>query len=561
MKIYFNGWFGGFFDKTNPGLHVDFFLNLFEKVYNESCRVSTLEDSDILCEFCMLISTKSHLYTKKWKHTYMMSSENDCRACEHQKDKYDCVLWMHRNCKNIINMPLHIPYIYTNNLINKLEQQEQRIDVPSKDVLVVVSNPNGIHRNTFLSALEKKVNVTYAGRYKNNIGRLLPWDYNTDEFKNYVSQFKFIVSMENTRYDTGITEKITHGMLAQTIPIYWGSQRIHEYFNKERFLNLETIDAVYMDQIINKVIELKSSPDKWLEIVNKNVFPNHGKLWRTMDEIAKDIRCLLRLNDGWNHVDKIYVISNKQGEPERYKIMNDLFKDLNVHNDYIKYHAPTYKHTITDEQYDYHAKNQWVLRMRGPNGMKLRKGMLSLILNYRETLRDIVKNYNDGIFFIFESDIIKSKDIDKINHFIDDIKDKDWDSIHIGQYIDEIFDIPTTKWITGYRDVGEPFQPPLQDFLNKNVTSQKYIEDITNINSKYRLIRKFHTRCCDSIIWKYKGIVKYLEYMDKIEQNFSCPNDYVMIDFLEKNIDFKHYWSVNEFFIQGSNLGFIKRSY
>ena len=142
------------------------------------------------------------------------------------------------------------------------------------------------------------------------------------------------------------------------------------------------------------------------------------------------------------------------------------------------YHAPTYKHTITDEQYDYHAKKQWVLRMRGPNGMKLRKGMLSLILNYRETLRDIVKNYNDGIFFIFESDIIKSKDIDKINNFIDDIKDKDWDSIHIGQYIDEIFDIPTTKWITGYRDFGEPFHPPLQDFLNKNVTSQKYIEDI-----------------------------------------------------------------------------------
>ena len=33
MKIYFNGWFSGFIEKTNPGLHVDFFLNLFEKVY------------------------------------------------------------------------------------------------------------------------------------------------------------------------------------------------------------------------------------------------------------------------------------------------------------------------------------------------------------------------------------------------------------------------------------------------------------------------------------------------------------------------------------------------
>ena len=26
MKICFNGWFSGFFDKTNPGTHVGFFL-------------------------------------------------------------------------------------------------------------------------------------------------------------------------------------------------------------------------------------------------------------------------------------------------------------------------------------------------------------------------------------------------------------------------------------------------------------------------------------------------------------------------------------------------------
>ena len=38
MKICFNGWFSGFDDKTNPGLHIDFFLNLFEKVYGEPCE-------------------------------------------------------------------------------------------------------------------------------------------------------------------------------------------------------------------------------------------------------------------------------------------------------------------------------------------------------------------------------------------------------------------------------------------------------------------------------------------------------------------------------------------
>jgi hypothetical protein len=30
-----------------------------------------------------------------------------------------------------------------------------------------------------------------------------------------------------------------------------------------------------------------------------------------------------------------------------------------------------------------------------------------------------------------------------------------------------------------------------------------------------------------------------------------------MCNFFEKNINFKHYWSVNEFFKQGSNLGLM----
>ena len=49
--------------------------------------------------------------------------------------------------------------------------------------------------------------ITYAGRYKNNIGKLIPWDYNNANFINYISQFKFIISMENTRYDTELQKK------------------------------------------------------------------------------------------------------------------------------------------------------------------------------------------------------------------------------------------------------------------------------------------------------------------------------------------------------------------
>ena len=37
---------------------------------------------------------------------------------------------------------------------------------------------------------------------------------------------KFIISMENSIGDTYITEKVLHGLLADTIPIYWGTNNI-----------------------------------------------------------------------------------------------------------------------------------------------------------------------------------------------------------------------------------------------------------------------------------------------------------------------------------------------
>jgi hypothetical protein len=90
MKIFFNGWFGGFEDKTNPGLHMEFFLNLFEKVYGEKCEIGSIENSIILCEFDMLINSQSLIKAKEWKHSYLFSGESTLKCNKHD---YTCVLW------------------------------------------------------------------------------------------------------------------------------------------------------------------------------------------------------------------------------------------------------------------------------------------------------------------------------------------------------------------------------------------------------------------------------------------------------------------------------------
>jgi len=537
MKIFFNGWFGGFEDNTNPGLHMKFFLDLFEKIYDEKCEKGNNVDSEILCEFDMLIGTTSYVNRKQWKHSYLFSGESTL-ACK--KENYTCVLWGERNYKNVINIPLFIPYIYTNNFVNELENKQLIEKVPTNDVCVIISNCRGQTRTNFLNKLEQKFKVCYAGGYKNNIGGPLKSQYNSKEYKDFVGNFKFIISMENSREDTYITEKLINGLLANIVPVYWGSEKVYDYINKERFLCLKNgNDNQEINNIITKMEEIKNNDNKWLEIVNENNFANkENKLERNIDMIVKDIKCILN-NQCWKHISSIYCINNPLFEPDRNQYLKNLFQSQNINENYINYISPTYKHTITEEIYNNYIKEQQVLNLRK---IPMKKGELSLFFNYKAVLEYIVKNYKDGLFLIFESDILIGKHINELNDFIDSIKDKDWDVIHIGMHDNRIWDTPNFKGNTGY-----------SDRIMHNIN----IEDVTNSTDKYRISRKFYTRCCDSFIWTYNGITTFLQYMNS-ENNYGVPFDYYMCNFFEKNINLKHYWSEKEFFKQGSNIGVFK---
>jgi len=545
MKIFFNGWFSGFLDKTNPGVTVDFFVNLFKLVYKENCEIGSINESDILCEFDMLIDCGGSLIKhKKWKQTYLFNGESTMRQ---NPNNYDIVLWGERNYNNVINVPLFVPYLYTNNFLDKLRENKKITSVPTNDICVIISNPGGHIRNSFLNKLEETFKVTYAGSYKNNIGGNIPYPYNSNEFRETISKYKFIISMENSRNDTYITEKIIHGLLANTIPVYWGSKRVFDYFNPKRFLCLENENMI--DDVIGRMKEISQNTNKWLEMVNQSNFVN-GKLERTIELIANDIRCLI--NKGcWNNISQIYCINNPIFEPDRHDLLKTMFKGLNINDDYIKYISPTYKTTITKEVYDKYTSNQLVRHLRITN---LSYGELSLFLNYRAVLEDIEKNYKDGLFLILESDVMINSDINKFNSFLDFFSNKEFDLIHLGLFDSGVFNVSLTDdFITGYRLKNERLNDDVLDYAKKFTKQTKYIEDITNQNDEFRVIRKFYTRCTDSFLWKYSGIVKFLNFMRQLE-DYSCPFDYYMCNFFEKNLNFKHYWSVNEFFKQGSNL-------
>ena len=518
MKVYFNGFWDGFLEKTNP-VHCQFFLELFEKIWKEPIELGDKDSSEILCES---IFGTPLVTSKPWKYSILFSGES--RLQKNSIDHlYTFVLYGQRNNGNRINCPLFVPYLYCNNYLERLEiSLIQERKSAQNAVVAILSNPNGLVRNTFLEELEKHVPVCYAGGYKNNMGNTFAPAYNTPEFQAFVSNFKCVVTMENSEEDTYITEKICHGFLAQTVPIYWGSPRVADYFNQERFIHLKNTSEI--QDVIKKVKSLLENEEEWKATIKKPVFQG-GKLWRTIDIIARDCRKLLTTHV-LKPVDHIYFICKEEFEPVRYKRLELIINSLSIPEDAYSFLCPTYKHTITDEKYATYVKTPfkelipWCDR-------KLYKAELSLTLNYRAVLEDINKQYKDGIFLILESDIVYKENIYNITNCMNTVYPlrKQWDCIHIGHGSEEQF------WKTSFP------------------------ETLTKKDDSIRLSRHLNTRCTDSMLWSKEGVEKMLYHMTHPE-DYSEPLDHYISRYFETHQDiFKYYWSDPTYFIQMTMYG------
>ena len=555
MKLFVHGFWNGFMEKTDS-THITFFLDLFQEVFDEGVEIArSFEEADVLLE--TVFSDKTYLFDKAWKYTFLFSGESRLNA--HYKS-YSCVLYGERNHDNIINVPLFIPNIYCCNLLDKLESScsltvaslpvaslpVASLQVASlnqkKSVCSVISNSAGNDRNRFIDELEKVMKVDHLGSYRSNAPRITEY-YGSDEFIEKISEYKFIISMENSRGETYITEKILHGLKAGIIPIYWGSPKIFDYFNKERFIYLE--NSKDCSSVINQIQEIMNDDSKFREMVNKPIF----SFERTLIEIAKDIKNLI-FEKKYAEISRIYVINSPEFELERHNRLKSMFSTLGIKDYQVKYICPTYKHTISDETMAKYVTKDLVKRLR-VKGMT--KAEISLFFNYKKNLEDIEKNYSDGLFFIFESDVLYKLDkIDELSDFLKSVSEKKdkFDLIHFGEGMECLL-----------------FRSPFHDehpYDNSGLPTSRrrienmpdtHIEDITSDQDRYRLIRKFYTRCTDTFIWNFSGIVKFLKYFNDFPY-YDVPFDYYMHNMFETDVDFKNYWSLDTFFIQGSNKGF-----
>jgi hypothetical protein len=298
MIICINGFWDGFIENKDPQKYY-FFELLLSKVFNEKIEIGNLENSDVLIE--SIFSNTTFIHYKKWRYSILFNGESVYRTVNtllknntnrlKNIPQYSCILSgrFTDRIKKIVNVPLFIPYIYSNNYLDILQSTNKNIkNVPEKGICAIISNGEKSTRTNILDKLDKIFKIDYAGAYKNNVPKILD-SYNSIEMLSFISQYKFVITMENTKQETYITEKIVNGVLSNVIPIYWGSDNINDYFNEKRFINIINDSDKVINNAAKDIIQIMRDETKYLEIVNSPIFKNK-KLNRTIDDIAEDIK-------------------------------------------------------------------------------------------------------------------------------------------------------------------------------------------------------------------------------------------------------------------------------
>jgi alpha(1,3/1,4) fucosyltransferase len=94
------------------------------------------------------------------------------------------------------------------------------------------------YREEFFRALSAYKHVDAPGRSMNNMPPIDPpgtFDWGTKI--EFLRQYKFVVAFENSSCPGYNTEKLTHPVQADCVPIYWGDTEIGRSFNVRRFIN------------------------------------------------------------------------------------------------------------------------------------------------------------------------------------------------------------------------------------------------------------------------------------------------------------------------------------
>lgn len=203
----------------------------------------------------------------------------------------NCNYWNHychhNKYKNYYNENIKI-YLY--NHIDKIEQTDKYIAIPQIHIQINYLKKfyNAIQPSISINFHQKKfclITTIINNTFKSEIYKmLLSIDhcdsikdfpnlktescYHSQELLNIFQQYKFVFICENSISEGYITEKIFNCYFSKIIPIYYGSNKITDYFNKDSFINIKLDQLEETKQNIIKIIK---NEEKYNQYISENI--------------------------------------------------------------------------------------------------------------------------------------------------------------------------------------------------------------------------------------------------------------------------------------------------
>lgn len=493
MLIFANKVWSGFVEKTN-GVHIGFFEHILKNVFLTEINITDdINAADILIESHF---SGSMLKYKSWKYSIFYS----CEGVSHRKlpdniGEYTFCIGSQKSTTNFISCPLYVAYDYC----NPFNYSQKIVKIPNKKVCSLISSfIKESDRYAILEALESKnLKIDYGGKYKNNVGYRVKGEYHEEPTLNFQKDYRIVLAFENACLDDYITEKIINPFRAGTIPVYYGSPKISDYFNPERFI---VIDKNNIDDAVDEINRLLHDDLYWLEKVNKPIFT------KTTNEIIQETITQMKniLSTRIYHVEIIY---NEKKEIERYKTLEPIMKYYNVKPSCAVWGEETRQHELFNKFYS----------GTNINAASLAINHISIMQRYRD---------KNKYLLIFESDVLPLYDLNKVDEEIKlSVKEM------IANNIDFAF--------IGKGCFENAFKSPAK--LSK-ISNTLYISN--------------GSRCTESYIVSPKGIANFLDYFEENIDN-TCI-DFLFNAFFKIKKNSVACWRLPELFQQGTSVGLYK---
>ncbi len=199
-------------------------------------------------------------------------------------------------------------------------------ETKTKFCCMVVSNARAKERLWFFNTLSKVKQVDSGGSLLNNVGGKV-----ADKLE-FIKDYKFVISFENSVYDGYTTEKILEPIFKDCIPIYWGNKLVGQDFNSNRFIDYNSFESE--EELITKLLEIDQNDDLAIDMLMQPTFNEHKlshneeriQVLQILSEIIENPKKPIATKF-WKHLHNVKIKFKKNKKKSISKTSNCIFEN------------------------------------------------------------------------------------------------------------------------------------------------------------------------------------------------------------------------------------------